>query len=470
MTLELLQIKHLSSTGELLGVISCHAGQVSVFRAASPSDLAPYVRALAGISGQERFSLSLDDQTFNPSDHNLIGFGERFVSGQSAQTPESFLADSGAPEGAIVSALSSAGLDDVASRPCSSLTACEERRLRLLGATFQPQKVLVLNDPFDPISSQWKERFAETLVAFARIKTALLVVPFLSNRPENWIGNDHVARIQVGQSIQKTIGFGSAPSEIRGVLSQIRAEQSKSSEIEQPVESDIEEETLSHPSQLDGDPGTSGAEKKLPLFIGAFVLLVGLGVGAGMLLLPSGQGGTSSTIASLSSGDVMSSGSEGAAPFITSNERVNLSASATNEPTNVEASSLPSNLASEHPRLGQSAAITTARLLDLYPEGIRASIIESFEGVGATDIDLAAQSSPRLSRDQSASTKKSSGGNASEILTVLEATSAESALEQPSTESPSPNEEDLETMPSEQRREVIRQRFLEAIQRASQNQ
>ena len=55
-----LQAKLLSKTGELLNVINCFAGQVAVFRAHSAADLRPYLRALTGGQGPERFSITTD--------------------------------------------------------------------------------------------------------------------------------------------------------------------------------------------------------------------------------------------------------------------------------------------------------------------------------------------------------------------------------------------------------------------------
>jgi energy-coupling factor transporter ATP-binding protein EcfA2 len=478
---ELLQIKQLSSTGELLGVVSCHAGQISVFRAASASDLAPYLRALAGISGQERFSISLDDEVFIPTEHNLIGFGERFTSGGDAETPQQVLFAVGAPEGSIPAALASVGLEGVMSRPCSSLTACEERRLRILAATFQPSKVLVLNDPFDPLSSQWKERFAESLSAFVRAKNALVVVPFLSNRPESWIDNERVARIQVGQSVQKTIGFGSGPSQIRGVIDQIRGEHSTqgvaASGEETPA---VEEESLSRPSQLDDLMDESrrereaGSKGRLPLMLGAFVLLVAIGVGAGMVLLPQAAPKNSELASNLTEDGITDEGTSINALSAISEPTLPGKVDNVSQPTAQSPSSAEPVL-SEAPASSEqisSAPTRVARLLDLYPEAIRASIIESFEGLVNSDADLTAQSSPRLSRDQAAapSAKRPSGGNASEILTVLESTSSETPVGPDASAQSSPSEQELESMSSEQRREVIRQRFLEAIQRAAHPQ
>ena len=75
--MERLQIKLLSNSGELLRCVNCFAGQVTVLRGHSSADLQPYLRALAGIPGPERVSITIDDNEYSASHSNLIGFGER---------------------------------------------------------------------------------------------------------------------------------------------------------------------------------------------------------------------------------------------------------------------------------------------------------------------------------------------------------------------------------------------------------
>lgn len=215
-----LQINLLSNSGELLNCVSCFAGQVSVFRALSSGALEPYQRALLGMPGPEKFSIILDGQTYVPHEHNLIGFGEQFVPQENSVGE--YLINLGVPEGALDSLLVSFGLEMVCNSRFSALTRCEERRVRLVAATYVQNRILIVNNPFEPISSQWRERFAELLVTFARSKSQIVVVTALSNRPECWIDNEFIARIQVGETVQKTIGFGTNSTSINMLVNQVR--------------------------------------------------------------------------------------------------------------------------------------------------------------------------------------------------------------------------------------------------------
>lgn len=216
-----LQIKLLSSHGELLNVVTCYGGHISVFRANSANDLKPYQRALTGAHGPERFSINVDGGEYAAQEHILIGFGERLPPGM---TVTSFLESAGIPSGSIESTLLSYGLDHVIERDCSTLSEDEKRRLQIITAIYHPERILILNEPFDPISTTWRERFADLLSNFVRQKKALVVVTGLSYRPECWIDNESVARIQVGESLQRTVGFSGNSADIKELVKQIRQE------------------------------------------------------------------------------------------------------------------------------------------------------------------------------------------------------------------------------------------------------
>lgn len=214
------QLKLLSNSGELLNVANCCAGKISVLRASTPSDLRPYQRVLAGSSGKDNLEILCDGAPFHPDEHTLIGFGE--PSPTTGLTVKEFATSRGISEFALSTQLISIGLDDVVDKRCAELTLDQEARLRLLAATGNPDKVIVLNDPFDNISGKWRERVAELLAEFTRTRNALIIIPSLSYRPEAWIANDAIERIEVGQTSQRTIGFGSAGSQSNAPIDEIR--------------------------------------------------------------------------------------------------------------------------------------------------------------------------------------------------------------------------------------------------------
>lgn len=223
MTTARLQIKLLSSSGELLNVVTAPGGRLTVLRAFVPSQLEPYRRAIAGIPGPERITITINGDEFIPDDHILIGFGENARSG--SETVSQHLANNGLNPNTIPGLLMSYGLTEIASLPFARLTDCQVQRCRLLAALQQTDRLIILNNPFEPLSSEWREPFAQLLLTFVRSSPMPVLVTSMSYRPECFINNELINRVQVGENDQRTIGFGSEPSEYDRLIQQIRADQ-----------------------------------------------------------------------------------------------------------------------------------------------------------------------------------------------------------------------------------------------------
>jgi hypothetical protein len=209
-----------SNSGELLHVATCHAGKISVLRASSLGELRPYQRALCGSNAKDNLEILVDGSAYQSEDHTAIGFGE--PSPTVGLTVRQFLISSGISDLSINTQLLSIGLEEISDKRCGELSLDQDARLRLLAASADADKVLILNDPFENISSKWRERVAEILATFAKSRGALIIIPSLSYRPDAWIENDAVIRIEVGQTSQKTIGFGSVGSLDNAALEEIR--------------------------------------------------------------------------------------------------------------------------------------------------------------------------------------------------------------------------------------------------------
>jgi hypothetical protein len=218
-----LQIKQLSTSGELLNVINCPAGRITVLRAYTPSQLEPYQRAVSGVPANEKILINLNNQEFIPDEHVLLGYGEDYKNISS--TTSQYLLASGLPEAALIPTLNSFGLSNVAKASFSKLTACEARRVQLLGITYQIKKMAILNNPFDPLSSEWRERAADLLLKYVSNNIVPMLITSLDYRPECWINNEIINRIQVGDSAKRTIGFGSDNSEFNEIIKQVRQSQ-----------------------------------------------------------------------------------------------------------------------------------------------------------------------------------------------------------------------------------------------------
>ncbi len=496
-----LQIKLLSRSGELLNVVNCFAGQVSVFRATAASDLMPYYRALAGIPGPERFSITFNSRPYSPQENILIGFGENFSLSEGSQSVREFLLTHQVPDSAVDSMLMSYGLPDRADKTCSSLTPHEERVLRILAATYSTDKALVINDPFEPIINQWRERIAELLVTYARSKQEVVIVPVLSHRPECWIDNEFIARIQVGENVQKTIGFGSSATDINTVLNQLRQEY-HSGATSRPTLSiggaGMLGGVLSEATSLGAKEGphstvdavsgtaqdTAATHTPSPWTIGiigssvAAAILVGIAVGTGILRTRGTETATD-TVALVHESSSENSETKGipstAVPLLPSPlPTVNVA-----QTLPEVAPTIPQVLSTPPQAQEQAEKDIKQYVLDLYPPAIKRSVLETFEGAPSSDGEAVRKSvmrAPRVSENQAEPAKASdkqrreTNAAAAGLLSMLQSASdtGEGLPEEVrNTNTNSIQQPEMENLSPEQRRELIRQKFLEAIQKAA---
>ena len=474
-----LQIKLLSQSAELLSITNCSAGHISVLRAESPSELRPYQRALSGNQGKERFVITVDGTEYKTEDHNLIGFGE--IPPHSGLTVSQYLSSVGLIDGAITGLLMSFGIEGIEQKSCSALSADEERKVRLFAATAIPAKVIVINEPFEPIMSSWRERMAEFLSDFARTKNGLVVITSLSYRPDSWIDNPIISRHQVGQSLRKTIGFGSADSEGSQLINQLR-DQMRSEQNTPPLP----------PPQSEQRPHATAMSLGAAAMMGSGVTELNTEEGAREYLSQNARFNLSPTaVTALKAGAGMGAGGLGiwAALALLG---IFPSKPLDKPPTQVAALIQPEQRepAAQPPVDGapeqKAQSGTTARqnpsgdllkpgyILDRYPETIRVSLLDTSKGaLGEAAIPEAPVAPAKAQSDTNGSFYK-----------LLESASTDKpdtaprdggwqqpeqagGWQEPESSEPEP-EMEFNATEEEERREAIRQKFLEAIRAAAE--
>lgn len=530
-----LQIKQLSKSGELLRCINCFGGQVSVFRAVGGTSLQPYQRALAGIPGPERFTVTLDGDSYSPEQANLIGFGESMFN--DPETVEQYLEASGLPSGSVRASLLSYGLDDVAEKPCNTLSKDEQRRLAIIAATFDVNKMLILNNPFEEISSQWRERFAELILNFARTNNQIVVIPSLIYRPESWISNECVARVQVGENLQRTIGFGSDASQMNDMVKQVRAMFNSEEEARKAVESVAPNAAKKASSAAPADkandkaPEPQPAKQKVALSVGveydrntrrstaiersvsalkypfsrspiiSYVSLVALVLVVGVLIYDgvskpdniktaSKQNTTQNKPVQAKGSTAVNKKEGGSAltksPRTAINNPFAAAVNSNKDPGSVFKEMIEKQKAAQQqgkkeapaaiPKIDRPVTSNQKQyVLNRYPTEIRKAIMDTFNGNFFEKRDVGVTASG-LGGDDGG--KKTADDHSPNLFSMLESTSGsgeniKSAPSRPSAKRPSYSPpSSISSMSSEdieERRERIRQKFLDAIRRASEN-
>ncbi len=461
---------------------NCSVGHVSVLRSESPGELRPYQRALGGNQGKERFVITVDGREYNTEEHNLIGFGE--VAPHNGLTVGQYLASRGLIEGAISGLLMAYGIEAIETKLCSSLSPDEERKVRLFAATADPSKALIINEPFEPISSSWRERVAELLADFARSKNGLVVVASLSYRPDAWIDNPVIARHQVGQSLRRTIGFGAAGSESTQLINQLR-DQIRSEEypdMPSPPPSPPREERPQAAAMSLGAAAMGGmdvmeiveVEDEIPTHLTAApssgfltTIKVGTALGAGGLgvwaaltliqLYPIPQRDAATDKVAMSHSESSAKNEHGPA------------SPQPNQPVQQP----PAEVAPAKSMVNTKPK--DSFILDKYPEAIRISILDTSRGIlgdpSQTSVDPPPQPTSQKPADQSGNFYKllESAGSESNDAGAPAPPEWESNDTSNSWSAPESSEPaDYGASEEEERREAIRQKFLEAIRAAAE--
>ena len=472
-----LQLKLLSKSGELINSIACHGGRVSVFRAVMPRNLDPFLRALSGLSGPEKFTVSLDNANFEPSEHILIGFGESFA--VSTEAVHQFVANAGLDLRQFLSTLANFGLEHIVGKACQELTNCEERRLRLLAAAYgDASKVMVLNNPFEPLADGWRERFADLLTEIARTRARLIVVPATSYRPQCWINNELIERIQVDQVSQKTIGFTNSPSAANEMVAHIRQLMKDEEAVKRVLAGDeaaalpaeAPQRTVQNPPPvvMTHRPVTASTENLAELV--DIPLLARLQNRRNQLYLGTGFLATLTLLVAIAMSSSQPASTTEALlppPQPVANlipPTMPVTAPPPPEPKPVEVV--------QHVEAPLPPAPQPVHILDSYPAPIRKAILDTFEGTVVRPPSVLSDGLP--TQDAFAPPV---GGTVpppeKNFLGLLNSLSNNEAT--PDTgERPAPPlpfgrpQEDLGSMDEEARRDAIRNKFLEAIQRAAQ--
>ena len=426
MGLKKLQIRRLSQSGEVISVVNCPAGKITVLRESNAGDLDPYKRAFAGVPGAEKFTIEIDGQTMEMAKHRLIGFGNE--TRIPANTVREFLSAS-ANAAAVDSLLISFGLEDIADKNPSSISDCARRRLLILSACQDPSKVLVLNNPFEPIGSTWRERIAEMLASSGKASGRITLITALDFRPSCWIDNDTIQRIQLGQDTQKTIGFAGSESEVQGIIEEVRRESKKV--VKKPVEETTRTPSVGITKPLDKSKTIAKFRRRVRIFTGIAAALI-------FILLFVGREES---------------------PDKHQVVMTQPSATPITQPTSLNTPTAPTI----------SATAPSAFVLDLYGPEIKRSIIRAFDGLGSTT-----SKAPSVALRQAAWEKQGPRTNefAGGLLKALEGASG-TGYGSPSQPSGVPLVQtgpavELSTEEREERREAIRQKFLEAISKANQ--
>jgi hypothetical protein len=217
-----LEIFKLKKNGEIERRINCLPGRITVFRG-HQSDRSQYEAALLGTSQSGQFSVLLGQTPFASTPCNHFGIGSDFAPSYLGSTQE-YLAEFQIDAAQCERLLLTNGLGGLQKRRCTELSLEQQRILRLIALEAQPETVHVLSDPFKGLSEQRREEFADRMVKFVAKTQSIIVITQLSDRPQSWIENEYISRVQLERPRSATIGFGSDATKNNDLINKLREE------------------------------------------------------------------------------------------------------------------------------------------------------------------------------------------------------------------------------------------------------
>lgn len=225
-----LEIHKLDEHGAVARRINCLPGRITVLRSVHASESEMYEQALLGRQSTGRFTVLFRGAPYVAGKHNIIGAAPDFVHGD-AKTVSQFLLACGAPEAGLERLLLDYALGGLSQAACAALGPAQQRALRLIAIPYVSDKVHVLVDPFEPLPEELREKFGRYISDFVAKKNGIVVVPRLNSRPEAWVENEFISRVQLERPRTKTVGFGSDAVSRAELLAHMRA----SDALNQPV-------------------------------------------------------------------------------------------------------------------------------------------------------------------------------------------------------------------------------------------
>lgn len=273
-----LTIQRILTDGAVAKTVTCRSGRIAVLRSHAPEKLYEYELALRGkLENPSIFRLMFNGSVYDPTQPIFIGFDK--IQYRSEMTVRHILTESGVDQAQLEGFISSHGIQQIAEKPLQELSSEQAQALSLLQVSLQPFPLIVMNDPFLAIPEQYREMYAHTLANGIWKNKGIGIVVSLSWRPDAWIDNDLITRVQIDQTSRRaTVGIGSE-NPLTELAKQIRQEKQsiqEKREAEQRAEEQDERGAKSTALTLPKTPTKNALKNPLVRLSALSVLLIGV--------------------------------------------------------------------------------------------------------------------------------------------------------------------------------------------------
>ena len=180
--------------------IDCAPGVITVLQDENGQDLPAYESFFLNQKSNERISIERDGRPLELHEVLRVGFSP-FAPAESQINQ--YLSRVGYSESEISKILPDYELDKVHYLPCAHLPQVAQRIVELLGTIRSHEGIVILRDPFMPLSGRWREHFAQLLLNVVTQSNQIVICTQLSFLPQRWSVEGVIQYLDVGHAAEE---------------------------------------------------------------------------------------------------------------------------------------------------------------------------------------------------------------------------------------------------------------------------
>lgn len=206
-------LRELSSGGEFARTVKCLPGSITIIPHGKDAEaFAPFREALLGKPSANTIEVRCGAHELHPSEVHIVSTGDVLAPGM---TVERVLEEAGASDEEKRQALTAIGLEGRPRELTENLSQGLLRRLSIVCALFSRSRVVVFDNPFHEIESEWSPAVAGLILSAATTGSQIVIVTGLARIPRVWKASPLVvvAGLEIGARqgdtyiVEETIGY-----------------------------------------------------------------------------------------------------------------------------------------------------------------------------------------------------------------------------------------------------------------------
>ena len=186
---EVVSIRHLSPAGELLGVVNCVPGYLTVVQEGSGNSPSDSAFRAALLQRRAEIDIRSGQDTLHPSEVHVVQVTDRVLN---ARNVVDALLEGGAPKQDIPRILQQIGLESAQNLQPKELGVSALKRLTIAISVYAKARLLLFDRPFMGSDPAWVEKIAQLLLSVGEIQARVMIVTGEAKIPAAWRNHPRV--------------------------------------------------------------------------------------------------------------------------------------------------------------------------------------------------------------------------------------------------------------------------------------